>query len=92
MNSKNFQETKINLYDLIDNFCENCTEEEWNELLNRYCIDDNEGYMGETRKDIEEAILNDYNFSDIDEKQSIINFLERKTVYGKYENEIEMEK
>ena len=31
MNSKNFQETKINLYDLIDKFCENCTEEEWND-------------------------------------------------------------
>ena len=84
-------ENKIDLYELIDNFCESCTDKEWDELLKQYCISDNENYMGEVRKNIEEAIITDYNSSSEEDKRKIINQLNRYVNQEKTEEESEFE-
>jgi len=71
---------------IIDNYIENCTDEEWKELLDKYNIDNEENYMGELREKIEEAILQDYLQLSFKEQVEMLIFFE------KYRNKDEKEK
>ena len=70
------------LQNTITNYLDNCTDEEWKKILNDYCIEDIENYMGESRKKIEETIIEC--FKDMD-KESIESEINR---YSKYLDKI----
>lgn len=80
-----YQNNKKVLEDLrntITNYLDNCTDEEWKKILNDYCIEDIENYMGESREKIEETIIEC--FKDMD-KESIESEINR---YSKYLDKI----
>ena len=70
------------LQNTITNYLDNCTDEEWKKILNDYCIEDIENYMGESRRKIEETIIEC--FKDMD-KESIESEINR---YSKYLDKI----
>lgn len=82
--SKHQNNKKIleDLQNTITNYLDNCTDEEWKKILNDYCIEDIENYMGESRKKIEETIIEC--FKDMD-KESIESEINR---YSKYLDKI----
>ncbi|MDO5569427.1 MAG: hypothetical protein Q4G04_04895 [bacterium] len=45
---------------LVNNYINNCSDKEWKELLCDFNIDEDECYMGETRKNLSDAILEYY--------------------------------
>lgn len=73
------------LQDALSNYIDNCTEDEWKKILNDYCIEDNENYMGEVRTKLEEVVLDSFNDMDKESIEMEIN------KYSKYLNkEMEM--
>lgn len=82
--SKHQNNKKIleDLQNTITKYLDNCTDEEWKKILNDYCIEDIENYMGESRRKIEETIIEC--FKDMD-KESIESEINR---YSKYLDKI----
>lgn len=95
MERKNYTdiEKEVDLYELIDNYCENCTDKEWEELANDYCISEDENYMGEVREKLEEAIIEGYKSSNQEEKEQLINrlskYMTKEKEYNEQEEELE---
>ena len=55
------------IYYVLDNYFLGCTDKEWEELLDKYCVHDEENYMGEVRDKLGEAIINEYeNLSELE--------------------------
>lgn len=69
-----------NFDEIINNYIERCHQEEWEELLNEYDIDNTENYMGEVRQNLEESIKEIYNSLSYKEQIKMLNF------FSKYED------
>ena len=79
---QNNEKVLEDLRNTTTNYLDNCTDEEWKKILNDYCIEDIENYMGESREKIEETIIEC--FKDMD-KESIESEINR---YSKYLDKI----
>jgi len=77
------------IYELVNNFCESCTDKEWDDLTNDYCISNNENYMGEVREKLETAIYENFKSSTEEGKEKIINKLSKYIIKEKDELEKE---
>lgn len=69
-----------NFDEIIKNYIDKCSIEEWEKLLNEYNIDDTENYMGEVRQNLEESIKEIYNSISNKEQIKMLNY------FSKYED------
>lgn len=76
------------LRDSLNNYIDNCTDQEWNYLLNEYNISDDEDYMGEVREDMEDAIIEDFNDAEEEKQEKLLKYFSK---YDSKEKELEQE-
>lgn len=72
----------------LNNYIDNCTDQEWNYLLNEYNISDDEDYMGEVREDMEDSIIEDFNDAEEEKQEKLLKFFSK---YDSKEKEQEQE-
>lgn len=70
----------LDLTKYIDNYCENCTDQEWKSLLDDYCIDDQENYIGEVRTNLNYAIEEKFRDSDLYDRRKMLEYF-KKHIY-----------
>lgn len=70
---------KNQLSDSLTNYIDNCTDQEWNKLLNEYNVSDEENYMGEVRENLEESIMEYFEDEELEKQEEMIEF------FGKYD-------
>jgi len=72
----------------LDCYIDNCSDQEWGNLLNEYNIEDSENYMGEVRENLEDAIILEFEDADEDRQEEL---LKRFSKYDEKEKEQEEE-
>lgn len=77
------------LYEVIDSYCENCSDAEWEKMLDDYCVANDENYMGETRKNFENSVREVYEESSVERRKEIIDGFSKYSEKEKEEEEIE---
>ena len=75
---KDNKDLVVKMEDLLTDYIDNCTDKEWEELLNNYNIEDEENYMGEVRENAEETIMAMFENSTEEEQAEMLRF------FGKY--------
>lgn len=70
---------KEKLNESLNNYIDNCTDQEWNKLLNEYNVSDEENYMGEVRENLEESIMEYFEDEELEKQEEMIEF------FGKYD-------
>ena len=70
---------KNQLSDSLTNYIDNCTDQEWNKLLNEYNVSDEENYMGEVRENLEESIMEYFEDEELEKQEEMLAF------FGKYD-------
>ncbi len=79
---------KNQLSDSLTNYIDNCTDQEWNKLLNEYNVHDEENYMGEVRENLEEAIMEYFEDEELEKQEEMLEFFKK---YDVIEKELEEE-
>ena len=82
---------KNQLNDSLANYIDNCTEQEWNKLLNEYNVSDEENYMGEVRENLEEAIMEYFEDEELEKQEEMLEFFKKYDFIEK-EKEEELER
>ena len=82
---------KNQLSDSLTNYIDNCTDQEWNKLLNEYNVSDEENYMGEVRENLEESIMEYFEDEELEKQEEMLEFFKKYDVIEK-EQEEELER
>ena len=82
---------KNQLSDSLTNYIDNCTDQEWNKLLNEYNVSDEENYMGEVRENLEESIMEYFEDEELENQEEMLEFFKKYDVIEK-EQEEELER
>lgn len=82
---------KEKLYDSLNNYIDKCTDQEWERLSNEYNISNNENYMGEVRKNMEEAVMIDFEDAEEERQEEMLTFFSKYDAIEK-EQEEELER
>ena len=82
---------KEKLYDSLNNYIDKCTDQEWERLSNEYNISNNENYMGEVRKNMEEAGMIDFEDAEEERQEEMLTFFSKYDAIEK-EQEEELER
>ena len=82
---------KNQLSDSLTNYIDNCTDQEWNKLLNEYNVHDEENYMGEVRENLEEAIMEYFDDEELEKQEEMLEFFKKYDFIEK-EKEEELER
>jgi len=82
---------KNQLSDSLTNYIDNCTDQEWNKLLNEYNVSDEENYMGEVRENLEESIMEYFEDEEPEKQEEMLEFFKKYDVIEK-EQEEELER
>jgi len=81
---------KEKLNDSLNNYIDNCTDQEWEKLSNEYNISDDENYMGEVREEMEEAVISEFEDADEERQEEILTFFSKyDTIEKEQEEELE---
>ena len=82
---------KEKLNDSLNNYIDNCTDQEWEKLSNEYNISDEENYMCEVREEMEEAVISEFEDADEERQEEMLTFFSKYDISEK-EQEEELER
>ena len=82
---------KEKLSDSLNNYIDNCTDQEWDKLLEEYNVHDEENYMGEVRENLEETIIEFFVDEELEKQEEMLEFFGKYDVIQK-EQEEELER
>ena len=82
---------KEKLSDSLNNYIDNCTDQEWNKLSKEYNVSNEENYMGEVRENLEESIMEYFEDEELEKQEEMLEFFKKYDVIEK-EQEEELER
>lgn len=81
---------KEKLSNSLNNYIDNCTDQEWEKLSNEYNVSDDENYMGEVRESMEESVMTDFEDAEEERKEEMLEFFSKyDTIEKEQEEELE---